>query len=715
MKWTLFIVSLIFVIPIAFSCPEVIQQFCKCEENNNGVRLDCSNSNGNGIVQLLRENQVRLGLIQSLTLKNAELTSIPKNFFEGLFIKQLDLSHNDIKTVDNEAFGGMSNVLTDISLSNNKLTKIPTAAISFQRSLFRLDLSNNTIGDLRSDDIFPSLPKLFDINLSGNKICKIQGAVFEKLKNVLQTLNLGRNCLSAVPSQAIRGQTQLQSLHLHFNNISSLEALSFLNLPVLQLLNLANNAINDINTQAFINVPNLRYLYLTNNRIGKLISHQFNSFEKLEFLDLTNNLLEKVPSGAFSDHTYLRQVYLGNNSITELEKDAFLNSSIVILVISNNKISELPEDVITGLPSLQQLSFKNNEIRIIHQNAFHNIPSTVVLDLSYNKIENLEPNTFLAQINLLFIDLSHNKFAKTPHEILNRRTGTVVLKENPLVCTENLHMVQDGVGIYIPKSEDIICNREKPKTDEKPSLITEKIEESPVSTGKLDDSPIITETVNVTTEEPEIAQSSLRIRPSSLLNRKKPENTLLRTSEIVRSEQRDDIQQDTPREQETSTLSVVTTTSSSNFVPRRPEDNPNRILPFPIPFLKMAPNNGRQVVRVIRPVSSTTPSIETTESFSLPPSIIIASKASQAPSDSKPSTNSVDFERFALRRENEETVPKISKSKSLPTTAIIICLSTVIVIMLSVFVILCAVRHKSSRQSSRRFHAPRGLQACDLY
>ena len=41
---------------------------------------------------------------------------------------------------------------------------------------------------------------------------------------------------------------------------------------------------------------------------------------------------------------------------------AFTNSSVVILVLNNNLLTELPEGIVDGLVNLQQVSFKHNQV-----------------------------------------------------------------------------------------------------------------------------------------------------------------------------------------------------------------------------------------------------------------------------------------------------------------------------------------------------------------
>lgn len=112
-----------------------------------------------------------------------------------------------------------------------------------------------------------------------------------------------------------------------------------------------------------------------------------------------------------------------------------------------------------------------------------------MLDLAKNQLTEIAPTTFLAQLNLLLVDLSENKLPKTPYSAFNSRVGTVLLKENPLVCTENLHMLQQGTGVYVRDSPDIICGR-KPTPKPEPVLV-----------------PIVTDSL-ISTQRPALVQVS---------------------------------------------------------------------------------------------------------------------------------------------------------------------------------------------------------------
>ncbi|KAL6724265.1 hypothetical protein Aduo_019169 [Ancylostoma duodenale] len=754
------ILTLICSLILVRSCPQSVTNLCKCEDLHNGVSLDCSHSNGAEVVQLLRDNQALLGLVQGLTMHNANLRSIPPRFLAGLYIKRLDLSYNQMVEISDDAFSGMSPVVQELLLTHNNLTKIPVTAIATLGTILRVDLSNNSIADISDSDAIPSLPKLYDINLGSNKICSIHSSAFRNVKDSIQIINLGHNCLNSVPSSSIRGLKQLQALHMQKNNITALEALNFLNLPVLNLLNLAGNKISDVNRQAFLNVPQLKYLYLTNNRISKLTPHQFASFDQIEMIDLTGNEITDIPSECMAQLPQLRQLFLGGNRIQTIGKNAFANSSIVILSLVNNQLKEITEGMLDGMPNLQSVVFKNNKINSIHQNAFYNAPSIVMIDLSDNQLFDLPPSTFLAQLNLQMIDLRNNKIIRTPYAAFNRRVGTVFLQENPLVCTEKVHMLQDGVAVFIATSNDLICGGKITTTSTTAAPVKmQKLSPRRPSTAEVRKPSGAFQQAGLVQEEQE-QQEAIPIRPFSpsssetpILSRSKEihRNTGLHQSDISRITLPKEIDDDLKQMLGSIEVQELATTEISKQDPnqtqrKKPEinasvetttlgrrvytdiaDNPNLIHPFPVPFLKK-PGVVHQAARVRPTTEATSPSAER---HTLPPSIVIAPKR---PSSSETEQNVADdgelFEQFALRSnsnvQNKEEAVEPSRPASnrmaSPTFIIVLCLTVVAVVMVSVIVGLCTIRHRQigrftstySESSAARTNAYVSAQAAQM-
>ncbi|KAL3091761.1 hypothetical protein niasHT_024343 [Heterodera trifolii] len=468
------------------ACPFQVRAFCACVDHVDGVQLNCTvpaegaanesgqigkmksgkqQQNENGATQmmeLLRSSQAHLGLLKVLTIHSSSIKTLSNNFFAGLYIRRLELINCEIELLEKGAFGGLENVLQELAINGNRIKEMIPETIAGFHSLVRLDLSNNSIEELKVEHSLPRLPKLTDIDLSHNRISAVHKTFFDGVKGTVQTINLGHNVIEEVPASAIRGFRMLMALHLHNNLLNGiLPALSFMNLPVLSLLNLAGNQLSAMHRQAFLNAPMLRYLYLSANRLTQILPFQLSSFERLEMLDLSNNWVEVLGNDSFAGLPSLRQLYLGENHIRSIEPFAFSqNSSIAVLILEQNWMTEVTKDNFRPLKQLQQLSLKNNKLRSVDVAAFQANPSLVMLDLSRNELIDLSPGTFLSQLNLLLVDLSFNKIVRTPFGAFGRRIATVLLQENPLVCVEQIHMLQQGNGVFIPNSEDKICGKD---------------------------------------------------------------------------------------------------------------------------------------------------------------------------------------------------------------------------------------------------------------
>ncbi|XP_077287759.1 leucine-rich repeat-containing G protein-coupled receptor 3 [Arctopsyche grandis] len=96
---------------------------------------------------------------------------------------------------------------------------------------------------------------------------------------------------------------------------------------------------------------------------------------------------------------------LVKNRIT-LEPKAFAEFSLLeLLIISENEISNLPDNAFYGLQNLQKLYLKNNKLTNIEISAFENLNELLWLFLEYNNISKFY---FPSLPKLLWLDLSFN-------------------------------------------------------------------------------------------------------------------------------------------------------------------------------------------------------------------------------------------------------------------------------------------------------------------
>ncbi|XP_057686287.1 leucine-rich repeat-containing protein 3-like [Corythoichthys intestinalis] len=119
------------MIAIAHACP----QRCHCSERNGAV-VQCTSRNLENIPTNLPKDTV------VLLLSSNQITHIPKAAFMNLHrLRELDLSHNLIESLEVGAFQGVSEGLRTLDLSNNHLSSLPKE--TFTKMQARIRLSNN--------------------------------------------------------------------------------------------------------------------------------------------------------------------------------------------------------------------------------------------------------------------------------------------------------------------------------------------------------------------------------------------------------------------------------------------------------------------------------------------------------------------------------------------------------------------------------------------
>ena len=127
----------------------------------------------------------------------------------------------------------------DLSLGKQQLTALHPGDFAGLTGLETLDLSNNELTAL-PDGIFDDLTNLHQLFLHRNALTELPAGVFDGLSN-LERLNIFRNRLESLPAGVFDGLSGLERLYLSRNRLETLDADMFRNLPSLELLRLHNN------------------------------------------------------------------------------------------------------------------------------------------------------------------------------------------------------------------------------------------------------------------------------------------------------------------------------------------------------------------------------------------------------------------------------------------------------------------------------------------
>ena len=201
--------------------------------------------------------------LTALSLPNNLLNSIPDEIFDLPNLNRLDLSQNQIR-----------------SLNPEKLAK--------SSSLKKLDLSDNDVIDINNIQVPVSMEKFI---LKNNHLNF--AAISRFNLTYLKVLDLSHNKLNGTLSkESFQFSNTLKSLDLSFNSLKKLTDKCFTNFPKLKTLNLESNEIEVITPVAFQGLQRLRRLDLSFNGILEIPLNVFNGLKGLEYLDLSSNHLQ---------------------------------------------------------------------------------------------------------------------------------------------------------------------------------------------------------------------------------------------------------------------------------------------------------------------------------------------------------------------------------------------------------------------------------------
>lgn len=462
-------------------CPSELPAPCQCQDMPSGISIICERANVDDLAAALSAHS---SVIEKLKIYNSDIQTLEGLSLSLLKVKKLDLSNNNIKNVEEDAFGIETPEIVELYMSNNSLTKVPD--LRSLTSLQVFDISGNYLTDLE-ENCFSRNPLLRVIKAKSNRICSLSPNSLGEVKASLQVLDLSKNCFTQVPAPNVRGAQRLIALDLSYNAIESIQNLQFMNMPELQELRLVSNYITEIMPLAFMNLPKLENLILSYNKIRNLDTTRFQSFENLQLLDLSKNELDILPASAFKDFPKLKELHLADNRITTIETMAISSDpelrlinlaknvirtlyrnafdslpQLATLFLMDNKIQIIEEGVLSGMPNLQQLSLRSNEIAKIESNAFNDVSLLSTLDLGENKLSEIPKDIFAKMQHLFWLDLSNNQIRTIQGGAFGKRIANLLLHNNPFHCDETLnwlvtYMSTEKVRTYFPGQQDIIC------------------------------------------------------------------------------------------------------------------------------------------------------------------------------------------------------------------------------------------------------------------
>eukprot|EP00761_Pharyngomonas_kirbyi_P008765 gb/GECH01008777.1/.p1 GENE.gb/GECH01008777.1/~~gb/GECH01008777.1/.p1 ORF type:complete len:628 (+),score=137.84 gb/GECH01008777.1/:1-1884(+) len=264
-----------------------------------------------------------LSKIENLELSSQGITELDKCISECYQCKFLDLSLNELQTLEHIS-----------SLPNLKVLKI----------------YGNSLQSLKGITMNKKLEELY---LEGNRIRNIEN--LNRLK-FLKILDLQHNRIENI--EGLDNNQKLQLLDLEFNKISKLDGLK--NLSKLTELRLSGNRIQSLSSMPPL--KNLKELILNDNFISDL--SYLKPLKHLQILKLNNNKISSLDS--LPKLSRLENLFLANNTISKLDRLVPMCPLLDTLDVRNNNINDFGEvEFIGNSIPLVVLFIKGNPV--LHQ------------------------------------------------------------------------------------------------------------------------------------------------------------------------------------------------------------------------------------------------------------------------------------------------------------------------------------------------------------
>ncbi|RXG58548.1 Leucine-rich repeat and immunoglobulin-like domain-containing nogo receptor-interacting protein 2, partial [Armadillidium vulgare] len=253
------------------SCIDVCEtQLCDCEED----RADCKNKNLTEINDVLEfPNYITKIDLSSNNIPSLNTLDID---IKSDILEDLDISSNTMKIIDSSAFENINTSVLALNLRNNLINNIDEDTFYLMPTLVRLDLSYNQISVL-PDGLFDEVGHLQHLDLSFNPIKELEETLFMHLKNLKRSTlvhqkNPPKICLfwqivQEIGSGSFVGLSQLkvlileQQLYLRkiddyaFGHLTSLETFVLRYVPKIQRIPSKAFHINTANQTSGLKCP----------------------------------------------------------------------------------------------------------------------------------------------------------------------------------------------------------------------------------------------------------------------------------------------------------------------------------------------------------------------------------------------------------------------------------------------------------------------------
>ncbi|XP_010792762.1 toll-like receptor 22 [Notothenia coriiceps] len=197
----------------------------------------------------------------------------------------------------------------------------------------------------------------------------------------------------------------LKKLDLDFNHVPNLSS-QLVDCRHLSELDLSHTFMRELPKDKIRFMKQLRFLILEWNRLTK-VPDDIQSLSSLKILNLGKNFISDLSCNDFINTTGLRELYLDSNRIVKLNGCVFENlNELNILDLSDNLLWTLGGVFKEGLPRLEFLDLSSNNLITLENEDFQALGSLTFLNVVSTHIGRVKRRTFLGLNNLRNLTLS---------------------------------------------------------------------------------------------------------------------------------------------------------------------------------------------------------------------------------------------------------------------------------------------------------------------
>lgn len=271
-----------------------------------------------------------------------------------------------------------------------------------------LDLSNSGLSDV---SMLKGLSdKVTELDLTNNKITKLPDGFFDHMTN-LEEVYLNSNYLTKLPENIFKNNKKLTRVEISYNKLSKIEKDNFSNLPQLSIFQIEGNNISAVEEGAFDGDSKLQSIYAVDNEMTDLPEGLFKDAQNLTFIDFSNNYFTKLPK-CIGDAHKLKTIHVKNNALTDISSVDFSKLEDLYEVnFYKNYIKEVADGTFANNKKLYSVDFHDNQISNMSSKVFadtlDNGDDNGVLhklDITLNNIKVVDPALIKKS------DQSYNKF-----------------------------------------------------------------------------------------------------------------------------------------------------------------------------------------------------------------------------------------------------------------------------------------------------------------